>query len=269
MIIDTNTLNGPIGDNYLFSCSCERRGQIIYTEELYYRKHNKDSYFFCTGCQVNACRTGITPIGHNHDDPAGINQLLCKYRTAKTKRIYKERENVRDFVSLKQRASSSFDLTKRAIQSVTDRLINATLEDNARLLLELDQLGQHILDKTPTSDELAMPNMTVFGSHSSMKEEDMREGLHPEVVKAVLMLTIEENTVVAEDVYFKPNTDVKAPRIGSLIVDLWNLWDVVDRAVICSINTLTPTQNGRHLQMTYSNGFEWKKKCIHWLKRHH
>ena len=255
MIIDGIPVNGPMGDNYFFSCSRERRGQIRYNEGFYCRKHNKYCYFFCAGCQMNACRGCITPFGHNHDDPSGIKGLLSWYRNAKKKRIHRERENIRDFVSLKQRASMSFVLTKRAIQSVTDRLINAALEDNARLLLELDQLEQHILKKTPTSDELAMPNMTVFGSHSSMKEEDMREGLHPEVVKAVLMLTIEENTVDAEDVYFKPNTDVKATRIGSLIVDLWNLWDVVDRAVICSINTLTPTQNGRHLQMTYSNGF--------------
>ena len=45
----------------------------------------------------------------------------------------------------------------------------------------------------------------------------MRAGLHPEVLKTVFMLRIEEKTVDAEHVHFKPNTIVTAARMSSVL----------------------------------------------------
>ena len=218
MIID-GIPTGQTGCNYFFLCSRELRWKIRHSEESYCREHDKYCYYICLGCKKYICRDCMRQTVHS--GVVGIKPVLLWYSEAKVRWVLKDKKCVRDVVSLKQKMSSSFVSTKRTIQSVTNRLTNAIHRENRRLLLELDQIRQHCLDNNPTSDELIMPDMKVLSAHSNIKEEDMREGLHPEVVKAVLTLTIAENTVDANRVHFKPNTGLLTRKMGSLVALQW------------------------------------------------
>ena len=253
MIIDGIPVNGPIEHSYLFSCSRGLRRDIRYAKEFYCREHNKYCYHVCPICLKYVCRSCMRQTCHNHDI-LSIQQGINRFLNATL-------GNLANFVACaahKQELTLSFDLTKRAIQSVTDRLINAALEENARLLLELDQLKQHILDKNPTSDELAIPDIKGLSSRSNMNEKDMREGLRPEEVKAILTLTIGENTIAADCVHFKQNTEFTG-RIGCLVIngrksDQVRYWYLRCCRPHCACRP-GPRRKMRHVRPTYSNRF--------------
>ena len=230
MIID-GIPNEPNTRNYFFSCPREHRRRIGYTEDFYCREHNQYCYHVCCGCLKYVCLACIRPIGHKHVDVVKIFTIdsVLLHLNAKFHWRSKEEGYVKECVSLTHKLSSSIVSTQRTIQSITDHLIEAVHQENTRLLLELHQLKQQIIYNSPTSEEVALPDMDVVSSHSNMKAKDMRQGLHPEVVKAILFLTIEENNIYKEHVYFKPNTEAMATEIGSLVTskqqsDLVNWW---------------------------------------------
>ena len=113
-----------------------------------------------------------------------------------------------------------FAVTQNSIQDTVNCMVDTVLGENSRLLYELSELKQHVIENAQSFSEVSLPNPRIVDSFRSLERKDISEiGLHPEIVKSISMMTCVEETTSVEDVYFRACSDMDDDGLGSLLVD--------------------------------------------------